>query len=153
MATPGWYPDPAGRPGAFRFWDGQTWGSDTTDNPYAAAPGSAPAPAVPPAPANPFDTPSYQSYAAYPGQQQPSQHPGQYPAQPGWGVQTAAGAPAAPAGPRSTARTLGIVALAVVMTVLVGVITFFVARALLDDGSAAAIDTCSSASCRPAVQD
>ncbi|MDO9494328.1 MAG: DUF2510 domain-containing protein, partial [Nocardioides sp.] len=41
MATPGWYPDPAGQPGAFRYWDGQAWGADVTDNPHAAAPGGA----------------------------------------------------------------------------------------------------------------
>ena len=42
MATPGWYPDPAGRPGAFRYWDGEAWGSEATDNPYAAPPGGTP---------------------------------------------------------------------------------------------------------------
>ncbi|MDN6798045.1 MAG: DUF2510 domain-containing protein, partial [Propionibacterium sp.] len=23
MPTPGWYPDPAGTPGLYRYWDGQ----------------------------------------------------------------------------------------------------------------------------------
>lgn len=37
---PGWYPDPAGTPGNFRYWDGQQWSSETTTNPAAApAPG------------------------------------------------------------------------------------------------------------------
>lgn len=47
MATRGWYPDPGGAPGRFRYWDGRTWSAETTDNPgspppVAGAPGSAP---------------------------------------------------------------------------------------------------------------
>ena len=30
MADPGWYPDPGGRSGHYRFWDGQSWGLTTT---------------------------------------------------------------------------------------------------------------------------
>jgi hypothetical protein len=37
-AAPGWYPDPAGEPGRYRFWDGRSWGPDTTDRPDAAPP-------------------------------------------------------------------------------------------------------------------
>jgi hypothetical protein len=37
-APPGWYPDPAGAPGRFRFWDGQGWGAATTDRPDANMP-------------------------------------------------------------------------------------------------------------------
>jgi hypothetical protein len=37
-APPGWYPDPAGAPGRFRFWDGQGWGAATTDRPDASLP-------------------------------------------------------------------------------------------------------------------
>ncbi|GAA3703973.1 hypothetical protein GCM10022204_21660 [Microlunatus aurantiacus] len=37
-APPGWYPDPAGAPGRFRFWDGQRWGAATTDRPDARFP-------------------------------------------------------------------------------------------------------------------
>lgn len=37
-APPGWYPDPAGAPGRYRFWNGQVWGSETTDHPGAAHP-------------------------------------------------------------------------------------------------------------------
>lgn len=46
MSLPGWYPDPAGAPNRFRYWDGQAWSPDTTDNPAAAAPGR---PSPPPA--------------------------------------------------------------------------------------------------------
>lgn len=30
---PGWYPDPAGTAGRFRFWDGQAWSQQTTTDP------------------------------------------------------------------------------------------------------------------------
>lgn len=33
MSTPGWYPDPGGRPGAYRYWDGQAWSGQTTTRP------------------------------------------------------------------------------------------------------------------------
>jgi hypothetical protein len=39
-AAPGWYPDPAGQPGQFRYWDGQTWFPTTSPSPYAAPPAS-----------------------------------------------------------------------------------------------------------------
>lgn len=37
---PGWYPDPAGNQGHFRYWDGASWSAQTTTDP-----GSTPAPA------------------------------------------------------------------------------------------------------------
>lgn len=40
MSTPGWYPDPAGAPNRFRYWDGQAWSPETTDQPGAAPLGS-----------------------------------------------------------------------------------------------------------------
>ena len=40
----GWYPDPGGAPGQFRYWDGTVWSAVTTHNPGAPppAPGSVP---------------------------------------------------------------------------------------------------------------
>ena len=39
MAEPGWYPDPGGRAGHYRFWDGQSWGlGTTTELPGGATP-------------------------------------------------------------------------------------------------------------------
>lgn len=49
MAANGWYPDPAGAPDTYRYWDGRQWSAETTGNPRtpppasAAAAGSAPA--------------------------------------------------------------------------------------------------------------
>jgi hypothetical protein len=41
MSMPGWYPDPAGAPNRFRFWDGRAWSPDTTDDPASPPPGGA----------------------------------------------------------------------------------------------------------------
>ncbi|MDO5501145.1 MAG: DUF2510 domain-containing protein [Propionibacteriaceae bacterium] len=40
MSAPGWYPDPGGQPGMFRYWDGQAWSAALSPNPQAAPPGS-----------------------------------------------------------------------------------------------------------------
>lgn len=37
---PGWYPDPSGQPGQFRFWDGAQWSQQTSPDPTAPAPGT-----------------------------------------------------------------------------------------------------------------
>lgn len=34
----GWYPDPGGQPGLYRFWDGRAWSAATTNNPSSAPP-------------------------------------------------------------------------------------------------------------------
>lgn len=48
MSAPaGWYPDPDGRPGHFRFWDGRAWSSELSSDPAAEPPGQR----VPAAPA------------------------------------------------------------------------------------------------------
>lgn len=39
MSISGWYPDPAGAQGRYRFWDGENWSSATTTNPADPAPG------------------------------------------------------------------------------------------------------------------
>lgn len=35
MSEPGWYPDPGGQAGMYRWWDGQTWTPQLTANPYS----------------------------------------------------------------------------------------------------------------------
>lgn len=37
MAERGWYPDPGGKPGHYRFWDGSAWAQDTTTTPGSGA--------------------------------------------------------------------------------------------------------------------
>jgi hypothetical protein len=43
MAAAGWYPDPAGGPGRYRYWDGARWSSFTTDDPRRPGPAKSPA--------------------------------------------------------------------------------------------------------------
>ena len=40
MTGEGWYPDPGGTPGAYRYWDGSTWSAETTTDPRQPGPGS-----------------------------------------------------------------------------------------------------------------
>ncbi len=42
MSVPGWYPDPAGDPGRFRWWDGARWSTQTTADPSSAPPVTGP---------------------------------------------------------------------------------------------------------------
>jgi len=45
-AQAGWYPDPGGGPGLFRYWDGKAWSAATSPNPKAPAPAQTSAGAV-----------------------------------------------------------------------------------------------------------
>ncbi|MBS43708.1 MAG: hypothetical protein CMH83_11225 [Nocardioides sp.] len=160
MATPGWYPDPAGQPGAFRFWDGSTWTDDLADHPYGPPPGGASTPPPPPPPGAPgggyaggwqdggsAQAPTWQggSWSSQPGQ--PGQ-PGQQPGQPGQYPSYAAGgsSPSMPGGPGGR-RTGLVVAGLVVAVLLLGVVSFLVVRGLVDDdaGTAAGDPTTSQA--------
>lgn len=40
MAAVGWYPDPGGRPGQYRYWNGSSWSSHTTADPRRTPPPS-----------------------------------------------------------------------------------------------------------------
>ncbi|HET9127597.1 MAG TPA: DUF2510 domain-containing protein [Propionibacteriaceae bacterium] len=43
MSQPGWYPDPGGAHGRYRYWNGSSWSSETTSDPRATpAPGLSP---------------------------------------------------------------------------------------------------------------
>lgn len=44
MNPPGWYPDPAGTPNTFRWWDGGTWTTATTQSPTTTPPPQDPQP-------------------------------------------------------------------------------------------------------------
>jgi hypothetical protein len=37
-AAAGWYPDPAGQPGMYRYWDGRSWSAAVSPHPGATAP-------------------------------------------------------------------------------------------------------------------
>ena len=43
MPAAGWYPDPAGVPGRYRYWDGSKWSTATTDDPHQPTPAESPA--------------------------------------------------------------------------------------------------------------
>ena len=43
-ATAGWYPDPGGGQGLYRYWDGQAWSAATTGDPASAPPPQGPLP-------------------------------------------------------------------------------------------------------------
>src|SRR5918995_5696586 len=51
MPAAGWYPDPAGVPGRYRYWDGSQWSTVITEDPRG--PGPADSPASSPAPGEP----------------------------------------------------------------------------------------------------
>lgn len=123
MTQAGWYPDPAGQPQTFRYWDGSSWSEQTTGDPYAPPP-VPPAPPAPPAAAPP---------TAY-GQVPPY---GAVPPPPGYGQQPAFGGgfPPSPAsgGPRSPALVIGLVVGAVLLLVGLSVAGFIGYRALADD--------------------
>ncbi|HZA03916.1 MAG TPA: DUF2510 domain-containing protein [Propionibacteriaceae bacterium] len=38
MSAPGWYPDPGGQLGRFRYWDGRSWSATTTADPRTPPP-------------------------------------------------------------------------------------------------------------------
>ncbi|SDS17990.1 DUF2510 domain-containing protein [Microlunatus soli] len=40
MALAGWYPDPGGKPGRYRYWDGESWSEVMTDDPADPPPGA-----------------------------------------------------------------------------------------------------------------
>ncbi len=126
----GWYPDPAGQPQTFRYWDGTSWSQETTGDPYAPPP-ARPAPAPPP-PTPPPPT------GGYPPQQQP-----QYPPQQVYG----GGFPPAPAAGRSRGPGLVIALVVVAVLLLVGlsVAGFVGYRALDDDNDNEAGDDSTSA--------
>ena len=175
MAAAGWYPDPSGQPGAFRYWDGDVWSETLADTPYGPPQGglarptrprtSAPARTRPPVPTQPiatsppppppggFDQPTvvpggsppgdggFQSYAAIGPLGPPSPS--------GWQGQV----PPPPSSPgNGSGRTVGLVLVAVALTLLLGIATFFVVGALVDDDDPVARSAASTASTGPSPE-
>ena len=48
MAVAGWYPDPAGVPGRYRYWDGSNWSTVTSEDPRRPRPAESRASGSPP---------------------------------------------------------------------------------------------------------
>ncbi|HWJ81820.1 MAG TPA: DUF2510 domain-containing protein [Nocardioides sp.] len=166
MTSAGWYPDPAGQPHTYRYWDGTSWSEATTTNPSTPVPGATPAPPTPPPPVSPppaspppaapptAHAPGYGQIAPPPpgyGQQgygQPSGYGqgGGY-GQPTYGAPPAGGSGSAGGG---SGRTIAIVLLAVVLIAALGVGGFFGVRALTgDDGNDTASGTSSDTGAAP----
>ncbi|QYJ03121.1 DUF2510 domain-containing protein [Nocardioides panacisoli] len=70
MAQAGWYPDPAGTPATYRYWDGSQWSSVTTSDPASPPPDGG---VLPPPPSS---GPAYGDVPADDGA--PASHPGGY---------------------------------------------------------------------------
>lgn len=68
-AQAGWYPDPGGGQGLYRYWDGRAWSAATSPNP-AAPPPAAPLGSTPPAAAGH----PYASVVGQPSEQLGAQH-------------------------------------------------------------------------------
>lgn len=113
MTQAGWYPDPAGQPQTYRYWDGSTWTDATTGDPYAPPPGP---PAPPPSPDATVLAPA---------------------AAPGYAPQASSGS----GGSGGSGRVVVLAVVAVLVLVILGVGGFFGIRALTgDDDNATASD-------------
>lgn len=174
MAAAGWYPDPSGQPGAFRYWDGDVWSETLADTPYGPPPGGlAPPPPPPPTPAasTPPPVPTQPIATSPPpppgGFDQPTVVPGGSPPGDGGFQSYAAIGPLGPPSPsgwqgqvppppsspgNGSGRTVGLVLVAVALTLLLGIATFFVVGALVDDDDPVARSTASTASPAPSPE-
>lgn len=162
MTNAGWYPDPAGQPQTYRYWDGQRWSQETTGDPYAPAPGQGPGRAPgqpggePPTAVVPGGAPA-PSYQPQQPQQPPSapQPPQGYGAiapppssGPGYGAggyggygQQPFATPGGSGGSSGGAgKTIGIVALAILLIVGLGVGAFFIVQSVRGDDDTKADD-------------
>jgi hypothetical protein len=136
----------------FRYWDGQSWSETLTSDPAAPPPGGAPQPPptaptqVSPAQQYPQQPQQPQQYDPYQQQgQQPGQQPGQqqYAAQPQPGQYGGGGYPGQPPYPGApgggsgggSGKKIGLIALAVLLVVALGVGAFFLVSAASDDDS------------------
>jgi hypothetical protein len=123
VTNAGWYPDPAGAPDTYRYWDGQAWSQMTTTQPSGGA-RPAETPATPP-PAAPTQYGAVPTPPPPPGPPAPPAYGGGYPQQ--WSPTPA------PGGSGGGGKTVVIVIAAVVALLLLGVGGFFGIRALTGD--------------------
>jgi len=161
----GWYPDPAGQPQTYRYWNGSAWSQETTSDPYGPppAPPAAPAPPPPPPPSQPPPQPSPSQEpptVVTGGAPPPPPSYGQVP-QPGYGAVTpppsggygqqppfGGGFPPAPptGGSGGSGRTILLVVGAVLVLVLLSAGGFFGFRALAGDDDDSDTDASDSSS-------
>lgn len=135
MTNAGWYPDPAGAPDTYRYWDGQAWSQMTTTTPPVGN-----APQAPQAPQQPQQPPAQPQtvYGAVPPVASPPGggygQQGGYGQPPGGGYGQQPWSPTPqPGGGGGKGKVVGIVVAAVLALVLIGVGGFFGVRALTDD--------------------
>ncbi len=169
MTQAGWYPDPAGQPQTYRFWDGSAWSQETTSDPYAPPPAPRAAPPPPPAPPRPpTSSPSQQPPTVVAGGAgAPPSSYGQAPT-PGYGAVTppapggygqqppfGGGFPPAPTtgGSGGSAKTVLLVVAAVLVLILLSAGGFFGVRALTGDDDDADNDAGDSSSATDTATD
>lgn len=143
MTQAGWYPDPAGQPQTYRYWDGTSWSQETTGDPYAPppAPSGPPTPPPPPAWSPSQEPPTVLGAGGTPppsyGQATPGYGAIQPPPSGGYGQQPPPGGGFPPAPPSGGSPGSGLTILLVVVAVLVliglSVGGFFGYRALSGD--------------------
>ncbi|WP_181407508.1 DUF2510 domain-containing protein [Nocardioides sambongensis] len=169
MTNAGWYPDPAGAPDTYRYWDGQSWSEHTSSNPYGGQQPQQPAQQPPPPPAPPAGSGgSYGALGPTPGAPGGGYGSGGY-GSGGYG----SGGPGGPGGPGgygpggpwqpeqpggsggSTGKTIGIVLGGVAALVVLAMIAFFAVRAVAggDDDDTAAGGSDSSTSSEGSTDD
>jgi len=162
----GWYPDPAGQPQTYRYWNGSAWSQETTSDPYGPppAPLAAPVPPPPPPTAPPSQPPRSPSQepptVVTGGALPPPPSYGQVP-QPGYGAVTpppsggygqqppfGGGFPPAPptGGSGGSGRTILLVVAAVLVLILLSAGGFFGFRALAGDDDNSDTDASDSSS-------
>ena len=165
VSNAGWYPDPSGQPGQFRYWDGSGWSAETAVHPSGPPPGAGPgaheAPTQYPggsgggAGASGFGgAPPTNVAPGYPQQPVTPQQPAT-PQQPGYGgyggYPSGPSAPQQPGGPGwgqppggssggGSGKTVGIVIGIVVLVIALGVGTFLLVRGLSGDDDQAGDD-------------
>lgn len=129
MTSAGWYPDPAGQPNTYRYWNGQSWSQETTGNPASPPPGA----------------PPYQPYGQPPATQQPAPQqpaaPQQYAGygqagygQAGYGQGAYGAPPPPPGGSGGAGKVIALVVAGVVLLAALGAGAFFLVRSLDGDG-------------------
>lgn len=125
MTNAGWYPDPAGAPDTYRYWDGQAWSQMTTTTPPVGN-----APQAPQQPQQPPAQPQTVYGAVPPVAPPPAGGYGQ--PQGGYGQQPWSPSPQQGGG-GGNGKVIGIVIAAVLALVLIGIGGFFGVKALTGD--------------------